>query len=130
MQDDFDLQDHSNAIESAICAYDIQSGKRMTDAQFVELLERLLDFYHFNEEPKQFSSELVETGFLGIRETMTGDLEDCSNEEIVKLLGVIRFVAQRRARGGRDHMTILHQYVGPRVGKGIRMLPHPAADEP
>jgi hypothetical protein len=50
------------------------------------------------------------------------DLKKVAVEKIVKVLGVIRFVARRRTKIGREYMTIIHQYVGQRVGPGIRIL--------
>ncbi len=50
------------------------------------------------------------------------DLQDIGSEEIVKVLGVIRFVARRRTKIGREYMEIVHQYVGPRTAPGVRIL--------
>jgi len=49
-------------------------------------------------------------------------LHEVSNEIIVKILGVIRFVAKRRTKYGREYMNIIHQYVGQRIDTGIRIL--------
>jgi len=50
-------------------------------------------------------------------------ISDLSEEELVKILATVRFVAKRRARGGRDYFSIIHNYVGARVASGIRVMP-------
>ena len=57
-----------------------------------------------------------------VEEAIRNDLRGVSNEKIVKILGVIRFVAKRRTKIGREYMNVIHQYVGQRVDTGIRIL--------
>jgi len=53
---------------------------------------------------------------------ITKDLPNIEQEILVKILGVICFVADRRTKFGREYMTVIHQYVGQRLDTGIRAL--------
>ncbi|MDD1613156.1 MAG: hypothetical protein LUQ56_01155 [Methylococcaceae bacterium] len=50
------------------------------------------------------------------------DLVDIDELVLVKILAVICFVAKRRTTTGREYMNVIHQYVGQRIGSGIRVL--------
>jgi hypothetical protein len=117
------LQDYSNAIEGSLCAFDNETGNQIKDEVAIRILELLLDNYHFKEEVTEFSDKITEQGFNHVKEVIETDLCDTPKEEIIKVLGAIRFVAKRRARGGRDYLSIIHSYVGERVAPGMRILP-------
>jgi len=123
METSFQLQDYSNAIEGSLCAFDNETGNQIKDKVAIRILELLLDKYYFKEEIIEFSDKIIEQGFNQVKEVIETDLSDIPEEEVVKILAVIRFVAKRRARGGRDYFSIIHSYVGERVGKGMRILP-------
>ena len=122
MESDPELQEHSNAIEGALCAFDNETGNQIKDKDAIKILELLLDRYYFKEEITGISDPIIERGFNLVKDVIETDLENVSEVELTKALGVIRFVARRRARGGRDYLTIIHTYVGDRVAKGIRVL--------
>jgi hypothetical protein len=50
------------------------------------------------------------------------DLNKIDKDTLTKILGVLRFVAKRRTTGKREYLTMIQQYVGVRVGKGIRLM--------
>ncbi|TAN47134.1 MAG: hypothetical protein EPN21_18430 [Methylococcaceae bacterium] len=124
MDGDFGLQDYSNAIEGSLCAFDSETGNKMKDESAIKILELLLDKYHFKEETTEFSDNFIEQGFAQVKATIDMDLRHVPEEEIVKILSAIRFVADRRAQGGRDYLAIIHKYVGKRVAAGVRILSH------
>ena len=123
MENDLDLQDYSNAIEGSLCAFDNETGNLIKDEDAIKILELLLDKYHFKEEAAEISTPIIARGFHLVKGVIETDLKDIPEKELVKVLSVIRFVARRRARGGRDYLSIIHQYVGERVAKGMRVLP-------
>jgi hypothetical protein len=122
MDDDWDLQEISNSIESTLCLWDRSFQGALKDDSALSVLERLLDLYHF-KETVEISEEPIGTGYQMVLDVIQKDLLDIPEETIVKILGVIHFVAKRRAKGGRDYFDVIQQYVGVRVGPGIRILP-------
>ena len=123
MDEDFELASFGNSIEGAICAYDVANGESLRDREAIRIVELLIDKYHFQDQEMTEQNPLIVAGVHFVDKAIQEDLNNLSNEAIVRLLGVIRFVARRRTRIGREYMNIIHQYVGLRVGKGVRSLP-------
>ena len=113
---------YSNVIEGALCAYDLDNGGQLKDNDAIRIIELLIDKYHFQDQQLDQESPLVVNGVNYVDKAISEDLKHIRNEEIVKLLGVIRFVARRRTDTGREYMTVIHQYVGRRVASGVRVL--------
>ena len=123
MEASFQLQDYSNAIEGSLCAFDNETGNQIKDEVAIRIIELMLDKYYFKEESIEFSDNIIEQGFNQVKDVIETDLRDLPKDELVKVLAAIRFVAKRRARGRRDYFSIIHSYVGERVGPGIRIIP-------
>jgi len=117
-----ELESYGNAVEGALCSYDIENGRRMKDSEAIRIIELLIDKYYFNDSQETTDSQMVKDGAHYLDDVIQTDLRDVDSEVIVKLLGVIRFVARRRTRIGREYMHVIHQFVGQRVGPGIRVL--------
>lgn len=116
------LESYGNSIEGALCAYDIENGGRLSDGNAIKIIELLIDKYHFQDQKIDEDNQIILNGFNYVDEAIRQDLKDVATQEIVKVLGVIRFVAKRRTKTGREYMTVIHQYVGQRVGSGVRLL--------
>jgi hypothetical protein len=116
------LEAYGNAIEGALCAFDSQLGKRLNDSNAIKIIELLIDKYHFQDMNLDQEPIFIFNGVQYVDEVIQEDLKDVKNEEIVKILGVIRFVARRRTKTGREYMNIIHRYVGQRIDTGIRVL--------
>ena len=97
----------------------------MNDSSAIKVLEMLLDRYHYKDCEVVETDSLVLEGFEMVLQSMAEDLPDTPAETIVKILGVIHFVARRRTRGGWEYFDVIHEYVGLRGGPGIRILPNP-----
>lgn len=110
------------AIEGALCAYDTENDNRLSDNDAIRILELLIDKYHFKDQKTDDEREIVKNGVTYVDGAIEGDLNKVNDEEITKVLGVIRFVAKRRTKIGREYMNLIHQYVGRRVGTGIRLM--------
>jgi hypothetical protein len=117
-----ELESYGNSIEGALCAYDIEIGKNLHDNDAIRIIELLMDKYHFHDLKIDEENPIVKNGFNYVEKAINADLSGVENEKIVKTLGVIRYVAQRRTNVGREYMTIIHQYVGQRIGSGIRVV--------
>lgn len=122
MDGNMELEAYGNSIEGALCAYDIENERKLSDSDAIRIVELLIDKYHFRDETMDQEHQMVLNGVKYVDKSIGEDLKDVADEEIVKVLGVIRFVAKRRTKTGREYMTVIHQYVGQRIGSGIRVL--------
>ena len=116
------LEERSDAIEGAICSFDYETGNNIDDKIAIKILELLIAKYHFGDVDLNFDNTVIEKGFNFVDEAIREDLSDIEKRDIVKLLAVIRFVADRRTRGDRESMDIIHTYVGARIAPGARIL--------
>ena len=67
-----------------------------------------------------FDNELIEKGFYQVNQAIQDELEEVTEEEIIKILGVLYFVAKRRTQGGREYLKIVNDFVGVRIVPGVR----------
>jgi hypothetical protein len=116
------LQSYAHTIESVLCLCDNSMQATLDDNSAFQVLERLLDRYHFKEDTAENLDEPLRNGFEMVSSAINDDLVDVSNGVLVKVFSVIYFVARRRAGGGRDYFEVIHRYVGMRLGPGTRIL--------
>jgi hypothetical protein len=122
MDGNLELESYGNSIEGALCAYDLENNGGLNDSDAIRITELLIDKYHFQDEQLGQEAQIAATGFQFVDKCITEDLEGVDRKKIVKVLGVIRFVAKRRTRVGREYLNVIHQYVGQRVSSGVRVL--------
>ena len=122
MDGNTELESYGNAVEGALCLYDVENGNKLRDSDAIRIIELLIDMYHFKDNQIEVNNQIIANGVKYLDGIIREDLKDVDNEIIVKILGVIRFVANRRTKTGREYMKIIHQYVGQRIGPGIRVL--------
>jgi hypothetical protein len=122
MDGNMELESYANSIEGALCAYDIENEGKLNDSDAIRIIELLIDKYHFQDLKIEHDHQTIVNGVNYVDKSIRENLKSVENEEIVKVLGVIRFVAKRRTKTGREYMNVIHQYVGQRVGSGIRIL--------
>ncbi len=122
MDGNMELESYGNSIEGALCAYDIENGNKLQDSDAIRIVELLIDKYYFQDMQIDQENQITVNGFNYVDKAINKDLKKVAVEKIVKVLGVIRFVARRRTKTGREYMTVIHQYVGQRVAPGIRVL--------
>ena len=122
MDGNMELESYGNSVEGALCAYDIENGNILNDSDAIRIIELLINIYHFQVHQIEGESQIIVDGVNYIENSIREDLKDVNNEVIVKILGVIRFVAKRRTKTGREYMKLIHQYVGQRIGSGFRIL--------
>ncbi len=122
MEANINLSDVSDSIEGAICAFDLKNDKALKDDMAIGMIELLIDKYHFGDEKFDSDDPFILQGAEYLDKTIEKDLKRIDKDTLVKVLGVIRFVAKRRTRTGREYMSVIHQYVGTRVGTGARLL--------
>jgi hypothetical protein len=117
-----ELQNYSSAIEGAIGTFDNQTGKKIRDEVPIIIYRKLLDKYYFKDDKIIFESELLENGFNHVESVIECDLKGVDEEKLVKVLGVLHFIANRRTRGHREYLAVLEQFIGARVGPGMRVM--------
>ncbi len=122
-----ELQSYSFAIEGAIGTFDKQTGRTIRDTVPIGILEKLLDKYYFKDENLTFESELLEDGFTHVDSVIESDLKRIDRDTLIRVLGVLRFIAKRRSRGHREYLTIVEQFAGERAGPGMRVMKLPAS---
>jgi len=124
MDSDMELQSYSNIIEGTLCKLDYFHDMSLKDASALKILEMLLDKYHFHDSDEHYVDIHLGDGFDAVVNSILNDMADVSEEVIVKILSIIHFVARRRTHGGREYFKIIQEYVGLRIGTGVRMLPN------
>jgi len=122
MASDFQLQSYADAIEGTLCVWDHSHQRLLSDVSALRIIEMLLDKYYYHDSDVSCTDSLLREGFDMVLNSISDDLADVSEGVIVKILGVIHFVARRRSHGGREYLDIIQQYVGLRVGSGMRLL--------
>ena len=78
--------------------------------------------YHFKDDKLAFSNNLEENGFMSVDRAIKEDLSSLHPEEITKLLGTIYRSINRHTVNSREYTDFIHEHVGLRVGKGVRLI--------
>jgi len=122
MDNNMEIQSYAHTIEGALCMYDIEINKNLKDSDAIKMIELLIDKYHFGDQDFNTDNQIIANGVSYIDDAIKNDLTDQSNEVIVKILAVIWFVSNRRTKIRREYLDFIHQYVGLRLGPGIRLM--------
>jgi hypothetical protein len=122
MSDSMELQDISNSIESILCLFDSEKENNFTDKTALQILELVFDKYYFKDSELVFNNSTLKFLFERLSKIFEKDLPDTPKEKLIKVLASIYRSIQRRTNGGREYLTFVQQYVGPRVGPGARIL--------
>ncbi len=122
MDGNMELEGFGNVIEGALVAYDEVTENGLNDYDAIKIVELLIDRYYFGDQHLGTDNELILNGVHYVDEAVKKDLMDIDKTVLVKILGVIRFVAKRRTKLGREYMNVIHEYVGQRIDTGIRLI--------
>jgi hypothetical protein len=122
MDSNLELQSYANIVEATLCLWDHSHESRLNDGSVLSVIEMLLDKYYFCDSNVSSTEKLLQEGFEMVAQAIEQDLHDVPNDTIIKILGVIYFVAKRRSQGQREYLGVIQQYVGTRVGSNIRVL--------
>jgi len=122
MSNDITLQDQANAIESAICQFDHEQNGIPNDNIITRIVELLLNRYHFEDDQLTFADEVEEKGFMSIDRAIKEDLSFLEHEELTKILGTVYRSIHRHHISGREYIDFIHDHVGIRVEKGVRLI--------
>jgi hypothetical protein len=121
MADSFELQEISNTVEALLCAFDLEADQ-FNDNTAAKLLEMAFDKYHFKDSELRFSNAAQKDLFEKMSQIIEEDLSHIPEEQLIKVLASVYRSLQRRTSGGREYLQFTQQYVGPRVGPGVRIL--------
>ncbi len=103
-------------------AFDRDTGEKIKDDVALGILKRLIDLYHYKDDEITFESPAVEESFHSASKAIKEELVSLPEEQLIKILGVLHFVANRRTQGGREYLSAVHRYVGESIAPGIRVI--------
>ena len=105
-----DLQKYSSAIENAIFRFDLDTERTVRDEVPIRVYERLLDKYHFGDESSASDDEQVNSGIQYVEKAIQLLLPQVDRSTLVKILSILRHIAQRRTRGRREYLQVVETY--------------------
>jgi hypothetical protein len=105
-------QSIAHVIEETITTFDYEMHNIIRDDVPIRIIEQLLDIYYFSEQHKISENELLEKGFQSVLQAINDELSNVPREELVKILGAIYFVANRRTTGQREYLSLIRKYIG------------------
>ena len=118
MEMDMNLSVSSNNIELVLCDWDAEYDYTLKDEVAIDIYKLLMDKYYFKDKELVFKSDLIEEGFYLVDSVVQRKFSDM--DMLIKVVGILYFIADRRTKGGREYFKIIYQYVG--EGSGVRML--------
>ncbi|MBT4288786.1 MAG: hypothetical protein HOD92_15775 [Deltaproteobacteria bacterium] len=121
MDGNSELEDYGNVLEGALCTYDHENNYSLGDKDAIRIVELLIDRYYFKDPKIDSISEVILNGFNQVEKAITKNMPTIEPEILVKILGVIRFVARRRTKTGREYMKVIHRHVGQRIDTGVHL---------
>lgn len=110
----------SEVIESALTTFDFEKKDSLNDLIAIRIIEMLLDVYFFKEPPQPSEDVLTQEGFNAVQDAINKSLNQVPHDELVKILGAIYFVANRRTTGKREYLDVIRRYVGVNMKNGLR----------
>jgi len=113
-----ELSISSNNIELCLCDLDTKYENKLQDEVAIDIYKLLIDKYYFKDKELLFQSNLIKEGFESLDRAVKTD--SLGIDKLIKIIGVLYFVANRRTRGGREYFKIIYDYVG--EGSGVRMI--------
>ncbi len=118
MESNMSLQDYSNEIESVLCNIDREYDFELKDEFALNIYKLLMDKYYFKDQELLFQSDMLENTFTLLVDVI--EYNDIENETLIKILGVLYFISNRRTKGGREYFNVIQHFVG--GGNGIQRL--------
>ncbi len=79
-----ELESYGNSIEGALCTYDEENENKLSDMDAIRIIESLMDTYHFKDHRTKEESPLILNGVKHLESSINEDLNDVSNEVLVK----------------------------------------------
>jgi hypothetical protein len=124
MDQSTELQEISFPIEAGLCSLDRERHFTMQDAQAIAVFELLLDLYAFGDTRETLAPRIAALECGRVVDLVDRELRGFDRATIIKVLGAVRFVACRRAAGGRHHLDVLQHHCGAFVRSrvGLRRL--------
>jgi len=119
MEDSTELQEISFPAEAAVCLLDRERQFALQDTQAITIFEILLDLYAFGDARAAVAPRIAALDCGSVVDLVERELRPYDRATVAKVIAAVRFVACRRAAGGRHHLDVLHQYCGAYVGPGV-----------
>jgi hypothetical protein len=124
MEDSTELQEMSFPVEAGVCLLDRERQFAMRDAEAITVFEILLDIYAFGDSRESLAPRIAALDCGVVVDLVEREVGSRDRATLAKVIATVRFVAGRRAAGGRDHLDVLQRYCGAYAGRnlGLRRL--------
>ncbi len=84
----------------------------VNDGTVQQLVEMLLDGYHFGEDPSTIDDPLLADCYRELYEEIEEELTDVTAEHLVMVLGAVYRSIQRRTNGGCSYLQFINRFTG------------------
>lgn len=122
MADNHDLQDISYSIESSICSIYHSERDTFNDRNAQKIYELFFDVHYFGDNKVIIENMSMKNAFEKFSTDMNQDMARHTKEEVINVMGAAYRSLLRRTSGGTEYLRFIEEYVGVRMGKGIRAL--------
>ena len=119
MEDSTELQEISFPVEAGVCLLDRERQFALQDTQAIAIFELLLDLYAFGDSRETVALRIAALDCGSLVDLVERELRTYDRAIAAKVIAAVRFLACRRADGGRHHLDVLHHYCGAYVGPGV-----------
>ncbi|MFW8600227.1 hypothetical protein ACOHYD_01925 [Desulfobacterota bacterium M19] len=116
MAANFDLEEISQVIETALCQVWASGGAVVNDRTAVRMIELMLNKYHFKEEEKPIKDSVESAAYHLFYQAIDRQLTAVPEEKLVKVLAAVYRSIQRRSNGSNSYLKFISQFTG--VGYG------------
>ena len=90
MDGNMDLQSYGNAIEGALCAYDIETEGKLNDSDAIRIIELLIDKYHFQDQKMDDDHQIIVNGVDFVDKSIKEDFKPTFRANLEEIDQLIR----------------------------------------
>jgi len=102
----------SSIIEYTLAMIWNSDRRRVDDRTVLRLVEMLLDYYHFGEEPGEMKDQILAVGYQALLDEIADELDQVEPEKMVKVLGAVYRSIQRHSSGGTTYLQFINRFTG------------------
>lgn len=99
-------------IENSLSLIWNRDKAHVNDRTAQQLVEMLLDRYHFDKRHDAIRDPVLAEGYQRLRLEIDAELEDVSTDQLVKVLGAVYRSIQRRSSGACTYLQFINRFTG------------------
>ena len=115
-------QRRTETIEAAVCRFDRQENRLITDRQVASILELLLNRYFFKDASVVCHTEREQKGLALVEEAIREELAGLDQQDIATALATVHRSLRRRTAGNREYLEFIRQFVYDQKEKNFKPL--------